>query len=53
MLEIYDIDEIPKFTFPITFNMIDWYDWKDPLIMVKLNFTTYKCGLYFGIKNKK
>ena len=41
MSELYDIDELPDVTFPLSFNLIDRYQREDPFLTEKLKFTKY------------
>ena len=38
MSELYDIDEIPEGTFPLSFNIIDRYQQEYPVLLEKLNY---------------
>ena len=44
MLEIYNTKEIPDGTFPLSFNIIDRYQWEDHIRMEKLSCTEYQMG---------
>ena len=43
---INDMNKIPQGTFPITLNITDWYQGKNPGITAKLEWATYKCGSF-------
>ena len=51
MSELYDIDELPEGTFPLSFNIIDRYHWEDPPILEKLNSAEYQKGYFRGGRN--
>ena len=40
----YDIDEFPEGIFPITFERIYLFQWKDPVFIEKYESTKYKTG---------
>ena len=35
MPELYDIEKLPKGTFPLSFNLIDRFHWEDPFLTEK------------------
>ena len=49
MSEIYDTKELPEVTFPLSFKIVDRYQWKDSIVTEKLNSTENKKGSFRGI----
>ena len=48
MYDINDNNTLPEGTFPIQFNTTEQYKWKDPWLMEKLKYKTYKIGSFYG-----
>ena len=46
MPELYNIDEIPDVTFPLSFKIIDRYQQEDPLLFGKINSSSYQKGYF-------
>ena len=51
MLELYDINELPEGTFPLSFNIINRYQREDLVLSEKLNSAEYKKGSFRGGQN--
>ena len=51
MSELYDIEELPDGTVPLSFNIIDRYQWEDPFLTEKLNWAKYKKGYFRRDRN--
>ena len=51
MSKYYDIGEVPVGTFPLTFKIIDLYQWKDPGVEVELKCAKYQTGSFPGNRN--
>ena len=47
--EINYIDELPQGMFPIVFNIVYQYQWKEPVLTAKLKCPTYQCGYFRGL----
>ena len=48
MSEIYDIEELPEGTFPLSFNIIHRYQREDPFLMEELNGKKHQKGSFYG-----
>ena len=51
MSELYNIDELPEVTFPLSPNIIDHYLREYPVLTEKLNYAEYQRGSFCGGRN--
>ena len=46
--ELYDIEELPESTFPLSLKLIDRYQQEDPILTEKLKCAEYSKGSFRG-----
>ena len=51
MSEIYDIEELPEGTFPLSFNLIDRYQREEPFLTGKIKCAEFTNGYFRGGRN--
>ena len=49
--ELYNIDGLQYFTFPLSFNLIDRCKWEDPFLLEKIKCRKYQNGYFCGGHN--
>ena len=51
MSELYDINELPDGTFPLSSNLLYLYQKEDPLLSEKIKYAEYQKGYFCGGHN--
>ena len=49
--ELYDTEELLEGTFPLSFKLVDHYQWEEPILTEKLNSAEYIKGYFQGGRN--